>query len=116
MASPKLTGLENKVGKWGFLYDDAMRSHWEGQLRSQALPEDELQQELADIEAEAKQASVEITAEGKLSSMVGDDVVYSAELQEASGELFFDKPNGARVVLSLSDAGELVADEPGKPV
>ncbi len=116
MVSPKLSGLADKVGKWSFLYDEAMRTFWETQLRAQAQSDEELQQELADIEDEARRASVEISEAGTLSSMIGDDVVYSAELHEGDGSLYFDKPNGARVVVTLDSSGALVADEPGKPV
>jgi hypothetical protein len=116
MSPSELPGLSEKVGKWVFVYDTAMRAHWEGLLREQELSDEELQQELVEIETEANQASMEISPSGKLYSMVGDEVVYSAELREEAGALCFDKPDGSCVTLSLVGPRELTADEPGKPL
>lgn len=114
--------MTHTVGRWRFLYDDEMRAHWEERLRAdralsaEALPGvGDLASALQAITAEAELASLEIDARGELCSLVGDAPVYRARLRVEDGELCFDKPGGVRVTLMLSERGELVADEPGKP-
>jgi hypothetical protein len=107
--------LARFVGKWKYVYDETMRTHWEQHFRARLGSEHAILVALASVDAEAADARIEITGSGEVASGSGGQEFYRAKLESDGETLCFVKPNGARVVLTLLWPDEIRAEEPGKP-
>lgn len=108
------------VGRWRFVYDDAMRARVEGQLAAK-VPPAELAEAKRAAEAEAAASIIELTDEGQFFSWVeGDLHASSTYVAEPSGPSTFrvsrPRPDGARetTTVTLESADVMVIDDPAK--
>jgi hypothetical protein len=107
--------VEGFRGTYAFVYTDEMRSWWEHRIRAELGDDAAVEEAMSRVDAEARDAEIEITPDAQVVSRSGGQEAYRAPLRVESGSVCFDKPNGKCVVLTRQSAHELTADEPGKP-
>jgi hypothetical protein len=108
------------VGRWTFVYDDAVRARVETGLAATVAPGD-LEAAKRAAEAEAAASMIELTDEGQLFSWVeGDLHASSTYVAEATGPATYRvsraAPDGSRetTTVTLESAYVMIIDDPAK--
>jgi len=103
------------VGVFAFDFTPELRAWWEVRLEEQIPDAHARSDALAEVEAEARGAEIELTGDGEIVSRSGGTEFYRARLDVETDGLSFAKPPGVRVRLSQPEPGAILAHEPGKP-